>query len=323
MRAFVFDVGETLVDETRIWSDWADWLGIPRLTFMAGLGGLIERGGAHLDPLRMFVPGIDIKAEFAKRADAGVPDDLRVDDLYPDAVPALRAVLADGYRVGIVGNQPTRAEAVFNGLGMALDFVASSASWGVAKPDPAFFARVATELGLPQGGHVILCPWRPGAGSPAGRDRLRRRSSRQRRPSGRGRRDGRDLHPSRGVGLDPGRPGRSAGGGCDDREPERAAGGARCARVASLGRNPLPRRRAVRPDRHVAGLTVATQEPRGARARAVRDDPSVVGRPLEHRARPEIRELIVFTQWLACSAIHRNDASSRWLAARSGAGDPT
>jgi len=151
VRAVVFDVGETLVDETRIWSDWADWLGIPRLTFMAVLGALIERGGDHLDPLRLFVPGIDIKAEFAKRADAGVPDDLRVDDLYPDAVPALRALIAAGYRVGIVGNQPARAEAVFNGLGLALDFVASSASWGLAKPDPAFFARVATELGLPPG----------------------------------------------------------------------------------------------------------------------------------------------------------------------------
>ena len=154
VRAVVFDVGETLVDETRIWSDWADWLGIPRLTFMAVLGALIERGGDHLDPLRLFVPGIDIKAEFAKRADAGVPDDLRVDDLYPDAVPALRALIAAGYRVGIVGNQPTRAEAVFNGLGMALDFVASSASWGVAKPDPAFFARLLEMTGNPGPGQV-------------------------------------------------------------------------------------------------------------------------------------------------------------------------
>ena len=201
---------------------------------MAVLGALIERGGDHLDPLRLFVPGIDVKAEFAKRADAGVPDDLRVEDLYPDAVPALRALIAAGYRVGIVGNQPARAEAVFNGLGLALDFVASSASWGLAKPDPAFFARIAEELRLPPE-----------------RDRLRRRPPRQRRPSGRGRRDGRDLHPPRGLGLDPGRPVRSARGGCVDREPERAAGRARGLRVTPLGRNPLPGRRAVRPDRQV------------------------------------------------------------------------
>jgi FMN phosphatase YigB (HAD superfamily) len=149
IRAVVFDVGETLVDETRIWSDWADWLGIPRLTFMAVLGALIERGGDHLDPLRLFRPGIDVRAEFAKRREAGVPDDLRVEDLYPDAVPTIDALIAAGYRVGIVGNQPVRAEALFTGLDMPLDFVASSASWGVQKPDPAFFERIATELGLP------------------------------------------------------------------------------------------------------------------------------------------------------------------------------
>jgi HAD superfamily hydrolase (TIGR01509 family) len=149
VRAVVFDVGETLVDETRIWSAWADWLGVPRLTFMAVLGALIERGGDHLDPLRLFRPDIDVRAEFAKRREAGVPDDLRVEDLYPDAVPALRALIAAGYRVGIVGNQPSRAEAVFTGLGLSFDFVASSASWGLAKPDPAFFARIAAELELP------------------------------------------------------------------------------------------------------------------------------------------------------------------------------
>ena len=149
IRAVVFDVGETLVDETRIWTDWADWLGIPRLTFMAVLGALIERGGDHRDPLRLFRPGIDIEAEFAKRRDAGVPDDLRLEDLYPDAVPALGSLIAAGYRVGIVGNQPSEAEAVFRELGLSLDFVASSSSWGLAKPDPAFFARIATELGLP------------------------------------------------------------------------------------------------------------------------------------------------------------------------------
>jgi HAD superfamily hydrolase (TIGR01662 family) len=149
IRAVVFDVGETLVDETRVWSDWADWLGIPRLTFMAVLGALIERGGDHLEPLRLFRPDIDIRAEFAKRREAGAPDDLRIDDLYPDAVPTLRALTAAGYRVGIVGNQPARAEALFTSLDTPLDFVASSDSWGVQKPDPAFFERIATELDLP------------------------------------------------------------------------------------------------------------------------------------------------------------------------------
>jgi hypothetical protein len=35
VRAVVFDVGETLVDETREYGAWADWLGAPRLRYSA------------------------------------------------------------------------------------------------------------------------------------------------------------------------------------------------------------------------------------------------------------------------------------------------
>jgi HAD superfamily hydrolase (TIGR01662 family) len=149
IRAVVFDVGETLVDETRIWSDWADWLGVPRLTFLAVVGALIERGVDHQDPIRLFRPGIDIREEQERRRTAGRPVDATVDDLYPDAIPALRATIDAGYRVGIAANQPTRIEALFNGLGLPLDLVAASETWGLHKPDPAFFARIVAELGLP------------------------------------------------------------------------------------------------------------------------------------------------------------------------------
>ena len=67
---------------------------------------------------------------------------------YPDAVPALRSVRAAGYRVGVVGNQPSTIEAVIHALDVPLDLVASSETWGVHKPDPAFFARIAEELQL-------------------------------------------------------------------------------------------------------------------------------------------------------------------------------
>jgi hypothetical protein len=33
VRAIVFDVRETLVDETTEYETWADWLGVPRHTF--------------------------------------------------------------------------------------------------------------------------------------------------------------------------------------------------------------------------------------------------------------------------------------------------
>jgi HAD superfamily hydrolase (TIGR01662 family) len=149
IRAVVFDVGETLVDETRAWSEWADWLGIPRLTFLAVCGAVIERGGDHREPLEIFRPGLDIGAEVAKREAAGFGDRVTADDLYPDAAECLRALHDAAYRIGIVGNQPARAEAALADLGLSIDLLATSSRWGVHKPDPRFFARIATELDLP------------------------------------------------------------------------------------------------------------------------------------------------------------------------------
>ena len=44
INAVVFDVGETLVDETREYGTWADWLGVPRHTFSAVFGAVIALG---------------------------------------------------------------------------------------------------------------------------------------------------------------------------------------------------------------------------------------------------------------------------------------
>lgn len=148
VRAVVFDVGETLIDETRIWSDWADWLGIPRLTFMGALGGIIARGGDYRDVFQLFRPGLDIPAEQRRRAEAGRLDLIGPDDLYPDVRPALAALAAAGFRVGIAGNQPVRAGPALERLALPVEVIGISATWGVAKPEPAFFERVATELAL-------------------------------------------------------------------------------------------------------------------------------------------------------------------------------
>jgi phosphoglycolate phosphatase-like HAD superfamily hydrolase len=47
IRGVVFDVGETLVDETRAWGELADAAGVTRLTLFAALVALIERGEDH------------------------------------------------------------------------------------------------------------------------------------------------------------------------------------------------------------------------------------------------------------------------------------
>jgi HAD superfamily hydrolase (TIGR01549 family) len=145
----VFDVGETLIDEYRQWLEWADWFGIQPLTFIAVLGATIERGADHLEPFRLLAPGADLGAVLREREAAGVPDGNRVEDLYPDALDALRGLRDAGYLVGVAGNQPQSAEAMFGEIGFTLDLLATSESLGVEKPDPAFFAAIADRLALP------------------------------------------------------------------------------------------------------------------------------------------------------------------------------
>jgi FMN phosphatase YigB (HAD superfamily) len=149
IRAVVFDVGETLVDETRHWGEWADWLGVPRLTFFAALGAVVERGWHHRRVFQLVRPGLDLDAEVRRRAEAGWIYRFEPGDFYPDALPCLAALATAGYRIGIAGNQPEAAEAALAAAGVRADFVASSAGWGVEKPDPAFFAKVAEAAAAP------------------------------------------------------------------------------------------------------------------------------------------------------------------------------
>jgi HAD superfamily hydrolase (TIGR01549 family) len=151
IRAVVFDVGETLVDETDAWGDWADWLGIPRLTLFGVLGAVIARGADHREVFEILRPGFDLRAELTAREAAGRRPMVTIADLYPDAIECLRALATAGYRLGIAGNQPLATEAVLRELDVPLELVASSEGWGVAKPDPAFFERIVAELGLEPG----------------------------------------------------------------------------------------------------------------------------------------------------------------------------
>jgi len=149
LRCVVFDVGETLVDETRHWGEWADWLGVPKLTFFAAMGVVIERRWHHRRVFELVRPGLDVEAEHRRRAAAGWSYTLEPSDFYPDALPCLRALRAAGLRVGIAGNQPLAVEGALAALGVSADFIASSARWGVEKPDPAFFAKVVEAAGVP------------------------------------------------------------------------------------------------------------------------------------------------------------------------------
>jgi HAD superfamily hydrolase (TIGR01549 family) len=149
VRAVVFDVGETLVNETTEYQAWADWLGVPRHTFSAMFGAVIARGEDYRQVFQIFRPGFDLESERQRRADAGVPEAFGESDLYPDARGCLAALTDRGYLVGIAGNQTARAGGILRGLGFATDFVAMSDDWKAEKPTPGFFKRLIAECGMP------------------------------------------------------------------------------------------------------------------------------------------------------------------------------
>src|SRR5206468_3764213 len=95
-RWVALDVGETLIDETRVWATWADTLGVPHLTFFAALGAEVIGERDHRSLLEFF-GGPDWQAHSpAVEAAYGA---FRADDLYPDAIRSVDGLRAAGYRV--------------------------------------------------------------------------------------------------------------------------------------------------------------------------------------------------------------------------------
>ena len=133
LKAVVFDVGETLIDESRLWERAADAVGAPRFTLMGIVGGLAARGEHHRRAWELL----------GAERPAATWD---ADDFYPDALPCLEGLRERGLRVGAVGNTLTDAEEL---LRDHVDLVGSSARWGVEKPAPAFFERIVSECGVP------------------------------------------------------------------------------------------------------------------------------------------------------------------------------
>ena len=136
VKAVFFDVGETLVDETRYWGEHARRLGTTPHVVWAALGATIEAGEHH-------------RQVFA-RLGVGVPEqDVVFDrlDLYPDALPCLEALRAAGYFLGVAGNQSEALESWARAEELPVDWIGSSASLGVEKPAPAFFERLVEAAG--------------------------------------------------------------------------------------------------------------------------------------------------------------------------------
>jgi FMN phosphatase YigB (HAD superfamily) len=138
VKAVVFDVGETLVDEERWWRRLADREGLQPHVVWAALGVTIARGEEHTALWGHL--GIEQPPRWHE-----IP--YALEDLYPDALGCLERVRALGLRVGVVGNQSEALEAWARESALPADVISSSASLGVRKPDRAFFDKVVELMG--------------------------------------------------------------------------------------------------------------------------------------------------------------------------------
>ena len=149
-RVIVFDVGEVLIDESRVWSVWADLLGVSPLTFAAVLGAAIAQGEDHEAAFPHVAPNVDWRAfeDEHERRYGG----FRAEDLYADVVPCLDELRQLGFRIVIAGNQPRRRREQLASLGLAHDHLVTSEELGAEKPDRGFFARLlqVLEVDAPQ-----------------------------------------------------------------------------------------------------------------------------------------------------------------------------
>jgi HAD superfamily hydrolase (TIGR01662 family) len=139
LKAVVFDVGETLVDEERWWRHLSDREGLQPHVVWAALGVTIERGEEHIALWGHL--GMDQPPRWWTEVSYSL------DDLYPDALDCLRRVGQLGVRVGIVGSQSETLETWARESALPADVIASSASLGVRKPELAFFQRVVELMG--------------------------------------------------------------------------------------------------------------------------------------------------------------------------------
>ncbi len=137
IRAVVFDVGETLVNEERYWRLAAERIGVEPHVIWAALGQTIARGEEHWRVYEYL--GVE--------RPAGLTYYDR-DDFYADAIPCLTELRRRAFSLGVAGNQSHELEEWIRAQRLDVDLVASSACWGVAKPSPAFFARISLESGF-------------------------------------------------------------------------------------------------------------------------------------------------------------------------------
>src|SRR5688572_27498724 len=104
VAAVVFDVGETLLDDSAEWGAWADWLGVSRDTCSTVLGAVTGAGRDNAETFQYFRPGFDVARERELRERAGRGERIAEEDLYPDVRSCLSRLRELGLWVGVAGN---------------------------------------------------------------------------------------------------------------------------------------------------------------------------------------------------------------------------
>lgn len=152
-RIVAFDIGEVLIDETRVWAVWAEILGVSPFTLAAVIGAAISQGKDHQAAFPHVAPNVDWAAfeEEHERRYGG----FQAHDLYADAIPCLQELRDLGFTVVVVGNQPARRAGQLRALGIPHDALACSEELGFEKPDPAFFAAVLRLAEVSDPGDVL------------------------------------------------------------------------------------------------------------------------------------------------------------------------
>jgi HAD superfamily hydrolase (TIGR01549 family) len=142
LKAIFFDVGETLIDETRLMHLWADTLGVGRDEFMAVLDDVIFNNEPIRSVFERLRPGFDVAAARAQRRRDGTDFLIEARDLYADARPCLSMLKRQGFFVGVAGNQPPTAKAALDSFGLEAHVITTSSELGVDKPSPDFFQKI-------------------------------------------------------------------------------------------------------------------------------------------------------------------------------------
>lgn len=149
IRAVVFDVGETILNDSEPFGRWADSLSVPRHTFSALIGQIRAHGGKTNDVFELLRPGETMEDLLKQRALRGETYEVTRSDIYPDVFDSLETLRQMGVTTVICGNQGSGTDLALRRLGLPADVIASSSSLGFEKPHAGYYQALSALCGCP------------------------------------------------------------------------------------------------------------------------------------------------------------------------------